>query len=420
MIISEYLKIIIDILEAFIYYKMLSSFLDKRVKKRKYQYLGIAIFIITIILCPNYKSLILTSSIIFILYILFAHILFKGKIIIKIGIYISYVGILMLTALIISNLASIFIVEYNMHTAFTIESISIFLVFYIVTIIGRMFANKSIIKNGNWLIFLAIPLIIVIGIVGSVVLNDYVFMPSNIFFPSTILALNIIFYYIISENLELIEENAQKNIRSKFMENKIKFYEEMTKNEMDRRKLFHDYNNTLIILSDLLNRDEVDECKTYLEKISGHNKKIRSIIKTGNNLMDTLINVKYNQALNRDINLILKLCDLKDICISNEDLFAILSNLLDNAIEATEGLIIKDREIYLSISNKEKFIIKIINPIEKNIDISENLIKTTKINKEIHGMGMLIIKETVEQNNGDIIINTDNGKFTYYISIPKK
>ncbi len=49
--------------------------------------------------------------------------------------------------------------------------------------------------------------------------------------------------------------------------------------------------------------------------------------------------------------------------------------------------------------------------------ITDNLIETTKKDKENHGLGLVNIKEIVEKYQVEHYIDVDDGYFTYYIEI---
>ncbi len=182
----------------------------------------------------------------------------------------------------------------------------------------------------------------------------------------------------------------------------------------------HDYSNTIICINGLLNENKITECKKYLSEISVNYKNSNYFIKTGNSLIDVLINNKYQIAVKKKIVMTLSLSNLSNINVKNSDLIVILSNLLDNAINASNKLKKEDKIINLSIkNNKDNLIITVINEIENKIIIKDNLIETTKNNKSNHGIGLINVRDCVKKYNGNIIINASNNKFTYLIKIPK-
>lgn len=190
---------------------------------------------------------------------------------------------------------------------------------------------------------------------------------------------------------------------------------------MDERKFIHDYNNILLCIEGLLKEDKISECKEYIAKINMNTKSFRNHISTGNSIIDILINDKYQDAADHNIMMILKLCNLSNIPIDNYDMINILSNLLDNSIEACKKLESKPKQLFLKIKNTDdEFTITISNPIEEEISHDNNIISSTKNpDKFMHGIGMHSIKDAANKYNAKILISTKNQYFYYIINIKK-
>ena len=98
--------------------------------------------------------------------------------------------------------------------------------------------------------------------------------------------------------------------------------------------------------------------------------------------------------------------DIKDV-----DMVILLSNLLDNAIEAC-AKIEGEKEIILeSYIKKGKWMLKISNPVAQKPLIVNNRILTTKDNKRIHGIGILNIQRVVEKYSGNVLFLSDEKQF---------
>lgn len=191
---------------------------------------------------------------------------------------------------------------------------------------------------------------------------------------------------------------------------------------IEERKFIHDYNNTLLCIEGLLNNGKIEECKEYIAKINTSTRSFKSHIHTGNSFIDILINDKYQDAVKNDIAMITKLSDLSDIPLSNFDIVNILSNLLDNSIEACKKLKYKDKKIFIKIKNTvDDFTLTISNPIEEEIFVENFILKSSKQSDGLpHGIGMTTIRDTAKKYNAKILIRSENGFFYYIINIKKK
>lgn len=97
----------------------------------------------------------------------------------------------------------------------------------------------------------------------------------------------------------------------------------------------------------------------------------------------------------------------------------ILSNLLDNAIEASEKINEPKIEIILS-QKKSYYTIIVRNKIENSV-LEENAeLTTSKPDKESHGIGIQGIKEIVTRYNGMMEYYEKDMWFTASIWLPQK
>lgn len=119
-----------------------------------------------------------------------------------------------------------------------------------------------------------------------------------------------------------------------------------------------------------------------------------------------------NEILNSIINVRLELCRHKEICvrvhiepnaldnIEDEDIVVLFGNIFDNAIEAAEKIYGADRNIMLNVQKQGVYIsIYMENGFDGEFDAE---LRTKKLNKNEHGIGMKNVKRIVEQYNGMI------------------
>lgn len=113
--------------------------------------------------------------------------------------------------------------------------------------------------------------------------------------------------------------------------------------------------------------------------------------------------------------------DLSEIRLSDEDIVVILSNLLNNAIEACE-ICQKEKVIQLKFVLEEEFmVLSVKNTYEHEIICKDGQIQTSKRDDaEEHGIGIKNIKETVEKYDGRCVIKHDENEFNFSIIIPNK
>jgi len=99
--------------------------------------------------------------------------------------------------------------------------------------------------------------------------------------------------------------------------------------------------------------------------------------------------------------------------VSNMDLCIIFSNLLKNSVEALKKISENiEKKIEVEIKQLENnIIIKVKNPISGKVNIIDDKLITSKLDKNNHGFGSLNIKEAVNKYGGNIKYNISEESF---------
>lgn len=102
--------------------------------------------------------------------------------------------------------------------------------------------------------------------------------------------------------------------------------------------------------------------------------------------------------------------------IANVDLCVILSNSLDNAIEACRE-INSPCTISVSVGEQQGYLVMSVKNPTAHSDSFYNIPPTSKSEKEQHGMGLYNIESAVKKNNGQMKIKCENGVFELMITM---
>lgn len=231
---------------------------------------------------------------------------------------------------------------------------------------------------------------------------------DNIFslFISTALLLSYIPYFFTLhvssksiEKLNLIELDYQ------MMKLKSKYYKEVEYINQEVKKYRHDMANHLNYLYYLIDTHDSSEAKEYIEQMGIDLKKIHkgfNFVETGNKSIDYILNSKLFVAHEKGIEIINRIGNVNELFISEANLCTLLTNLLDNSIEAC--LLYQEKTPFISINLqliKNTFVINIknsSNPV--NIDKKGNFITNKK--EGDHGFGILQINRIVKQYDGHV------------------
>jgi sensor histidine kinase YesM len=164
-------------------------------------------------------------------------------------------------------------------------------------------------------------------------------------------------------------------------------------------KIRHDMKNELLNVKIKIEQGKFEEAKDYLEQILNVKLSKEHKIYTDNILVDTVVNKCIENCRSNGIDF--KINIKSGIGNINEmELAILLSNLLDNAVEAAE----KASEKWIEFSmyrNKDYLCINIKNSYVGNIIEKSSGLLTTKPDKENHGYGLSNVKDIVKKYNGN-------------------
>lgn len=163
------------------------------------------------------------------------------------------------------------------------------------------------------------------------------------------------------------------------------------------QKQIHDYKNTIVCLSSMLDSSDDSSVRMYLDKEMEQINKAGHVISCGNNMVDAILNLKWIEAERKHIFFSVQGGVSAELPIGQIELGKILGNLLDNAIE---GACHSGIEPYVEVVFNQSecgFTIEVINSAS---DESINFNKTMKENQKMHGIGLYSIREIVRDNDG--------------------
>lgn len=271
-----------------------------------------------------------------------------------------------------------------------------FLIFPIFTICAVMLMTSSVIKSYHSDI-IAIYYIIAIGLI----------------------VLNLVVFHLISEILENSRNMKEAEALRQQSIGQLELYNSMRENYNIQRQRTHEYKNQIVCMDMLMKKKDYSKLEDYIGNISDGLDAQLDMVDTNNDVVNAIFNAKYYEAIKNDVLVVLKINDLSDIKISDNDIVTILSNLLDNAIEAAKQCDIGKRIVKIKMLYEDAVLsIAVSNSYKAEPVLTEDgYIRTTKKDREEHGWGMRNVVATLEKYNAEYIIDYKNGEFVFSIII---
>jgi len=180
----------------------------------------------------------------------------------------------------------------------------------------------------------------------------------------------------------------------------------------------HDYKNHIQTLKAYMAFGEHKKVNEYLDRLDKDLTSVDRVIKTGNIMVDAILNSKISLAYSKEIAVNAKATVPKNLNITDIDLCVIIGNLLDNAIEACESIENGEKfiRIFVGMKNTQLYMVFTNTAPGKKLSKSGNIFQSRK--GDNHGFGLMRIDKTVEKYGGYIDRNSEDGAFTTEILLP--
>lgn len=228
----------------------------------------------------------------------------------------------------------------------------------------------------------------------------------------------LLFISWMEQNANFREEAISLQAKSKAQQESI---EALSAAYAQQRKLTHDFRAHLSTLDGMLmqqNRD-INTIQTYIHSLQSKQNERILLVNTHHAALDALLNQKALVAKNRKIDIQFSVNDLSPIKIDMVDLTVVISNTLDNAIEACEKLPETDRQIYVQALLEEDELFYAVRNKSLPVNMVANqLPASTKENPSFHGYGLQNVHTTLEKYHTLYAMDYENGWFEFATELP--
>lgn len=300
------------------------------------------------------------------------------------------------------------------------------IVFLCILVIKKQLGEKSteILADTEWLKLLIFPVFTIVIIASMLSCFKYVETSEQtmlLFIGAFgLIGMNIVVFYLINDIVERETQLYESRIFRLQVKSQAEKYQSISDNFEKQKKRTHEYKNQIECMESLLVQKQYSKLEEYVKGICGRLDKELDAIDTNNIIVNAILNTKYQEAEENGIVFVLRVNDLSSLRFKDEDIVIILSNLLNNAIEACKKCDSNRRILKLKFVKEDGMIkIGVRNTFNNPILYENGEIKSTKLVKtEEHGVGIKNIIEIIEKYDGSYVIKDENQEFYFSIIIP--
>lgn len=177
------------------------------------------------------------------------------------------------------------------------------------------------------------------------------------------------------------------------------------------REWRHDYHNHIQALATMLEQGDIEKAREFLYEIHDTLTKVDTVLKTGNTMVDAILNSKISLMYSKNIRVDATAKVPAELTVKDIDLCVIIGNLLDNAMEACEKLPEGSRfiRIYISVKGNHLYM-SFTNSAGKKQEKVGMLFRSTK--GVLGGIGLSRVDSLVSQYGGYVTRASEDGGYT--------
>lgn len=240
-----------------------------------------------------------------------------------------------------------------------------------------------------------------------------------LFLPASFVTnlLTMLIMIILDQSRNTLEKRFQFSY-DRFQRNLInEQYQEIKNVYLQMRGWRHDYHNHIQTMKAYLAMNELSNLDDYFSQLQTDLDSVDMMIKSGNLMMDAILNSKVTMMNQNKIRVNCKAILPEKLSINDTDLCVIVGNLLDNAIEACRDIPEEKRfiRIYAEIA-KSQFYLSIQNSATEEINFNQRNYISSKRGE--HGFGIKRVSLLVEKYDGYLNLQNEPGIFASEITIP--
>ena len=270
----------------------------------------------------------------------------------------------------------------------------------------------GLITGKEWFQFFCVPVFTVVGFILMFYSENDDMQNVFLFLSVGLVAINLILMEFMQNTIEKEERIKIAVLTEQNQKNRIADYQDREEIYERQRRKMHDYKNQLSTIQTLIKNGHTDEALSFTQKLTESIAVEMSAINTNHPVVNAILNQKYRSMQEKHIAVILKVGDLQEICLEEEEIVILLSNLLDNAIRESEKVLKNTGKavIHLKLECEDhKLIFAVQNPVTEKVEIENDTIKSKR--GDHHGIGLLNVKAVVDKYGGDMVLSCDENEF---------
>ena len=243
------------------------------------------------------------------------------------------------------------------------------------------------------------------------------------FVTAVFLLLSLLLFYASQIYYERKRQGERRQAEAMDRKREADVYLENVENNYQRtRELWHDLKNHISLLNMLLSEQKYEQMAEYLKVFGEDVDSLTLPVKSGNIIVDALLEDKVARARKEGVEVDLSLCDLTGLLLRPDEICGLLGNLLDNALEA--NLQVQEGR-FMAVDCKEQaesYYIRVRNASAGKTKEQDGVLQTAKDdrhNRVGHGLGLRSVERIVHGCGGEFAVDSREREFAVVVRLPR-
>lgn len=225
-----------------------------------------------------------------------------------------------------------------------------------------------------------------------------------------LLYLNILIILYAEQAQRASDQKLQMELAEHHYAMQEQYYDQLRSEQEETRAMFHDINKYMQAMRAVASKCNASEANHILEETQKLFDSLGTVVDVGNSVVSVILNEYKSSADDMDIPLYFNVSVPNNLAITAVDLYVLLGNTLDNAIEACCSVPKEQRYIKLQLKTHRSILFyQIENPFSTDYP--------QKQKRKNHGYGLQNVRRCVEKHNGHMSISQDGNIFVLSMRI---
>lgn len=280
-----------------------------------------------------------------------------------------------------------------------------FMVMWVVTLFWNEHWGDEKVRPADWISALLVPVSSMFIVMSFVDAEAFGGDWMKFLAVCLVMLINLVVFRLYDRVQEKAMDRAERELIKKQSEHYARLNDELGRYCFEIRNFKHDLKQRYLLEQSYLQQGRYEQLKQCYADSINMLKNGKVTANTGNLCIDNIINYKAAIAEQKGIEIETELMIACDVALNAPDIYSLLGNLLDNAIEAAEQLDEGMRRLKVKIkADDSNMLIIVENPYKGRLQRENGRYVSTKADGQRHGIGLKIVEDIAAKYHGEVQI----------------